>query len=212
MADEENQIGVLFMFGLQNVATKLQRGSTLPQLLKRFSQLFGQECEALQNYDKGWEEWVNLQPEFTLSHRLKLKAVVLAKSKKQRCVPHGGSTKKQSVLSTSSGRVCMDKKKVVKAKPPYHSFLFPNPSTERLAYYNEITPVLFEETAGEFRNLERFHNYLIIQRRWMYDTNKEVSTFSTFVDSLQSSENNGLGQNVRRFQNQPQLLQFVVGI
>ena len=64
--------------------------------------------------------------------------------------------------------------------------------------------MLFEETAGEFRNLERFRNYLIIQRRWMYDLNEEVSTFSTFVDSLQSSENNGLGQNVRRFQNLPQ--------
>ena len=64
--------------------------------------------------------------------------------------------------------------------------------------------MLFEETGGEFRNLERFHNYLIIQRCWMYDTNKEVSTFSTFVGSLQSSENNGLGQNVRRFQNLPQ--------
>ena len=72
MADEENQIDVLFMFGLQNVATKLQRGSTLPQLLERFSQLFGQECEGLQNYDKDWEEWVNFQPEFTLSYRLKL--------------------------------------------------------------------------------------------------------------------------------------------
>lgn len=77
MEDEENQINVLFMFGLQIVATKFQRGSTLPQLLGRFSQLFGQECEALQNYDKHWEEWVNLEPEFTLSHRLKLKAVVL---------------------------------------------------------------------------------------------------------------------------------------
>ena len=139
-----------------------------------------------------------------MNHRLKLKAVVLAKSKEQRCIPHGGSTKKQSVLSTSSGRVCMTEKKVFETKPPYNSFLFPNPHTERLAYYNEITPVLFEETAGEFRNLERFHNYLIIQRRWMYDTNKEVSTFSTFLYSFQSSENNGFGQNVRRFQNLPQ--------
>ena len=199
MADEENQIDVLFMFGLQNVATKLQRGSTLPQLLERFSQLFGQECEGLQNYDKDWEEWVNFQPEFTLSHRLKLKAVVLANSKEQICVPHGGSTKKQSVLSTSSGRVCMDKRKVLETKPPYHSFLFPNPHSERLAYYSEITPVLFEETAGEFRNLDRFHNYLIIQRRWMYDTNKEVSIFSTFVDSLQSSENNGLGVDFKTY-------------
>jgi len=69
----------------------------------------------------------------------------------------------------------VDKKKVLETKPPYHSFLFQNPHTERLAYYNEIIHVLFEETAGEFRSLERFHNYLIIQRRWMYDTSKEVS-------------------------------------
>ena len=70
--------------------------------------------------------------------------------------------------------------------------------------------MLFEETPGEFRNLERFHNYLVMQRRWMYDTNREVSTFSTFVDSLQSSENNGLSQNVRRFQTYHRM--FVVEI
>ena len=29
--------------------------------------------------------------------------------------------------------------------------------------------------------LRGLHTYLIIQRHWMYDTNKEVSTFSTFL-------------------------------
>ena len=162
---------VLFMSEEQNIATKLPQGSSLPLLHERFCQLFGHECGALQIYDKDWSEWVNIPEDFTLTtDQLKLYGVVFHTNVTGSGSIIPKSNKQQATLKSSNACLVVNTDRRITANPPYFSLLIPNPYSPRLRYYNEITPILYNETSEEFVSAERCRHDVITQRRWRYDT------------------------------------------
>ena len=156
MAEDFN---VLFMFEEQNIATKLPEGTAFPVLCERFCQLFGHECGALQIYDKDWSEWVNVREDFTLTaDRLKLKGVVLHTNDVTSRLPRSNIASRniqQATLKSSNSYLDVNKGRLLTTNPPYFSLLIPNAHSPRLMYYNEITPILYNETSEEFISAER---------------------------------------------------------
>ena len=198
-------LDVLFMFEKQNIATKLPQGTSLPLLHERFCQLFGHECGALQIYDKDWSEWVNIPKDFTLTtDRLKLKGVVFHKNVTGSGSIVPKSSKQQATLKSSNACLVVNTDRLITTNPPYFSLLIPNPHSPRLRYYNEITPILYNETSEEFVSAERCRHYVITQRRWRYDTKNLISGFTSFTDNInESDDHSGLKQNVIRYQSVP---------
>lgn len=119
-SNENNDVDVLFMLDSQNIAAKLKKGSTKSELLEQCSALFGIDCQGLQLYDQEWEEWVNLNPEFTLSHRVKLK--VLGKPMNEQFLVSSSSWKhRQTELVSIDGSLRLESKAKMEKhmKPPY---------------------------------------------------------------------------------------------
>ena len=206
-------LNVLFMFEEQNIATKLPQGASLPLLLERFCLLFGHECDALQIYDKDWSEWVNIPEDFTLTtDRLKFKGVVFHTSVTASGLPKSNTalcSKQQATLKSNNACLVVNTDRLTSANPPYFSLLIPNPHSSRLRYYNEITPIIYNETSEEFVSAERCRQYVITQRSWRYDTNNLISGFTSFTDNIVnnvSDDHGGLKQNVVRYQSVPKNL------
>lgn len=196
------------MFEEQNIATKLPEGTAFPLLRERFSQLFGHECAALQIYDKDWSEWVNIPENFTLTvDRVKLKGVVLHANDLASRIPRSNtasSNKQQATLKSSNNYLDVNTGSILTTNPPYFPLLFSNAHSPRLIYYNELTPILYNETSKEFVSAERCRQYVITQRRWRYDTDNLISGFTSFTENMKSDINpSGLKQNVCRYQSLP---------
>ena len=80
------------------------------------------------------------------------------------------SKKQQATLKSSNACLVVNTDRRITANPPYFSLLIPYPYSPRLRYYNEITPILYNETSEEFVSAERCRHGVITQRRWRYDT------------------------------------------
>ena len=125
----------------------------------------------LQSYDNEWEEWVNLPQSFTASTRIKIKVVSKVPAKPSINSNSKNCGFKQVTLkaSANTGILELNKEEIVNESKPYEIYLYPNPHTTRLQFYNDVTPILYDESFKDFSSTERFQNYLITERRWRFD-------------------------------------------
>lgn len=205
MATIEETIAVLFMLGEQKLPSKFHFGANRTELLELCSKLFNFDCRnvVLQSYDNEWQEWINLPEDFVLTRRLKLKVIASSSDCDEGIPQHIAQVDgwKQSTL-TSTGSF-IEVGKTIPSKPAYHSFLIPNPHSERLQFYNNLTPSLYLESYPEFSSKERFTNFLITERKWRYDTEQQVKSFMSMLDNIQSNDKSGFSHNFQRLQRIP---------
>ena len=184
------------------------RGQLFLFFVKAFvNSLHGHECNTLQIYDKDWSEWVNVREDFTLTaDRLKLKGAVLHTNDVASRLPRSNTASRniqQATLKSSNSYLDVNKGRLLTTNPPYFSLLIPNAHSPRLTYYNEITPIIYNETSEEFIGAERCRHYVITRRRWRYDTDNLISGFTSSSENMESNNPSGLKKNVCRYQSLP---------
>ena len=150
----------------------------------------------------GWDEWVNLPSDFTLQSRVKLKVVISVRNRATFGIK--SKTKRlQTTLQTSLyGDLSVDKNNVIPDKPLLEKYIFPNPHTERLKYYNKATKEIFEDY-DEFPTPSEFKNYVVVERKSRYELSTQVEKFNDSVEAAVTKESSGFAQRTAKYRNVP---------
>ena len=209
-AQDGKQVSVLFMFGEEKIQTCVDFGSNINDLLEAFGKVFEVSTSdlTLQSYDNEWEEWVNLPQSFTASTRIKIKVVSKVPGKPRINSNSKNCGFKQVTLkaSANTGILELNKEKIVNESKPYEIYLYPNPHTTRLQFYNDVTPILYDESFKDFSSTERFQNYLITERRWRFDIESKTNSLTAKVTDIttnSTNQSNGTAYNIQRLQKVP---------
>lgn len=209
-AHDGKHVSVLFMFGEEKIQTCVDFGSNINDLLEAFGKVFEVSTSdlTLQSYDNEWEEWVNLPQSFTASTRIKIKVVSKVPAKPSINSNSKNCGFKQVTLkaSANTGILELNKEKIVNESKPYEIYLYPNPHTTRLQFYNDVTPILYDESFKDFSSTERFQNYLITERRWRFDIESKTNSLTAKVTDIttnSTNQSNGTAYNIQRLQKVP---------
>ena len=188
----------------RNIASECEEGSTAEALISVCSSLFsGLTIQSLQSFDIGWDEWVNLPSDFTLQSRVKLKVVYISAKNRTTFGNKPKMKSLQATLQTSLyGDLSVDKNNVIPDKPLVEKYLFPNPHTERLKYYNKATEEIFEDH-DDFPTPSEFKNYLLVERKWRYEMTKQLEKFNDSVEAAVIKESSGFAQRTAKFRKVP---------
>ena len=204
-AQDGKQVSVLFMFGEEKTQTCVDFGSNINDLLEAFGKVFEVSTSdlTLQSYHNEWEEWVNLPQSFTASTRIKIKVVSKVPAKPSTNSNSKNCGFKQVTLkaSANTGILELNKEKIVNESKPYEIYLYPNPHTTRPLFYNDVTPILYDESFKDFSSTERFQNYLITERRWRFDIESKTNSLTAKVTDMttnSTNQSNGTAYNIQR--------------
>ncbi len=194
------KIPVLFMCDRQSIASECEQGSTAEALKVVCSSLFPglSHVQSLQSFDNSWDEWVDLPSDFTLQSRAKLKVVA-----RNRAVYAKPKTKRlQATLQTSYGNLSVDKNNAITDKPAIAKYIFPNPHTERLKYYNKATEEIFHDY-DDFPTSFEFKNYVVVERKWRYELTTQLEKLNDSVEATIVKENSGFAQRTATYRKVP---------
>jgi len=209
---DEQDVPVLLMIAEEKNQTNVKFGSDINDLLEIAGKVFEVSTSSLtlQSYDNEWEEWVNLPPSFTATTRIKLKVVckfeLTNKSSLNSDSKNSGLKQFTLKASTDTGTLMLNKEEIAKETQPYEIYLYPNPHSERLQFYNNVTPVIFNESFKDFSSKERFQNYLITERRWRFEIESKINSITekvAHISTNSTNQSNGTAYNIQRLQKIP---------
>ena len=209
---DEQDVPVLFMLAEEKIQTNVKFGSDINDLLEIAGNVFKVSTSSLtlQSYDNEWEEWVNLSSSFTATTRIKLKVVckfqLSNKSSLSTDSKNCGFKQVTLKASADTGILMLNKDEIAREVQPYEMYLCPNPHTERLQFYNNVTPVLYNESFKDFSLMERFQNYLITERRFRFETESKINSITEKVADIttnSTNQSNGTAYNIQRLQKVP---------